>query len=101
MLPPLWRYQVVFHDVGRTLEECRLLHNNYGVKSIGVVDDTFVLSRPQVMEFCQALQKAKLGLQWACYARVNLGDEKLMEQMAQAGCKEVFYGLESGSECHW
>jgi hypothetical protein len=38
------------------------------------------------------------GFTWSCSARTDCIDEKLLELMARAGCRGIFYGIEVGSE---
>jgi radical SAM superfamily enzyme YgiQ (UPF0313 family) len=39
----------------------------------------------------------KVGISWACNARVDTVDEELFALMKEAGCVEVWMGVESGS----
>src|SRR5262249_55576250 len=41
---------------------------------------------------------ADLGLRWSALSRVDTIDEALLAAMAAAGCIEIKYGMESGSE---
>jgi radical SAM superfamily enzyme YgiQ (UPF0313 family) len=62
------------------------------------VDNTFNLPLSYAKEFCDRLAKAKLNLSWRCILYPWKVDEELVEKMAEAGCKEVSLGCESGSE---
>ena len=37
-------------------------------------------------------------IKWVCYARLDTLDEEVIAAMAASGCKQVFLGIESGSE---
>ena len=64
---------------------------------MGIVDHTFVQDRKRVREFCRGLIDRKVGVSWSCFGRINLMTPELVELMAQAGCRSVFYGIDSGS----
>lgn len=84
------------------IEEIRILHSNYGIKYFHFIDDTFVMSRRFVYQFCQEINnlRRQLGsnITWGCNGRVNLMTEDLIAAMANAGCISIGYGIESGSQ---
>jgi len=48
------------------------------------------------IEICQAV--SDLHLRWSALSRVDTLDEELLREMADAGCIEIKFGIESGSE---
>ena len=42
--------------------------------------------------------KRKVNIPWDCETRANLIDEALLKLMKKAGCREIAFGVESGSE---
>jgi radical SAM superfamily enzyme YgiQ (UPF0313 family) len=61
------------------------------------VDNVFNLPLSYAKEFCDQLVKAGLNTSWRCILYPWRVDEELVEKMAEAGCKEVSLGFESGS----
>lgn len=61
------------------------------------VDNTFNLPSSYAKELCDQLMKAALNISWRCIVYPWRVDEELAEKMAEAGCKEVALGFESGS----
>ena len=61
------------------------------------VDNTFNLPPSYAKEFCDRMVKAKLNISWRCILYPWKMDEGLVKNMAEAGCKEVSLGFESGS----
>ncbi len=49
-------------------------------------------------DFSRKLIASGLKARWKAFGRVNLIDREAMELMAKAGCVEIRYGIESGSE---
>jgi len=60
------------------------------------LDDTFTINHPWVKEFCRAYGK-DIGLPFWIHARVETVNERMLHQLAEAGCRHVTYGVESGS----
>ena len=95
---PLWGHHTERRSVSSVISEIKMLHHQYGVKSIHINDDTFVLSREWVFNFCNHLKSENLDITWRCLGRINLMDEDLLSVMADAGCTGIQYGIESGSD---
>jgi anaerobic magnesium-protoporphyrin IX monomethyl ester cyclase len=94
---PLWGRKAVYRDLISTTEEMVLLKSKYGRRGIAIADDTFVLDRERVRAFCQLLLKQDIRMEWGCFGRINLMSEELIALMAEAGCRSIFYGIDSGS----
>ena len=94
----LWGNRSVYRGLDATVAEIELLRDRFGKRYIGIVDDTFVLNRERVREFCKLLIERRVGIQWGCFGRINLMTPRLAELMARAGCRAVFYGIDSGSQ---
>jgi radical SAM superfamily enzyme YgiQ (UPF0313 family) len=61
------------------------------------LDDTFTIHHPWVKEFCH-VYGAEVGVPFSLHARVETVSEPLLHMLAAAGCKQITYGVESGSE---
>lgn len=94
---PVWGRTPHFRSPASIVEEMRLLHEEHGVKLFLFQDEFFVSSKERVHEFCTALKASKLPVRWKAFARVNLADRAVMKAMAEAGCIEIRFGIESGS----
>ncbi|HEY8838148.1 MAG TPA: radical SAM protein, partial [Dehalococcoidia bacterium] len=69
-----------------------------GYDHIWMSDDLFTLNYKRTFELAQAIEAANLPLTWECLSRVTHVDQALFEQMHRAGCKRIFFGIESGDE---
>jgi hypothetical protein len=94
---PLWGRKAVYRDVTSAVEEMVLLRDRYRVVKVSIADDTYVLNRNRVKEFCHVLLDRKVEVKWGCFGRINLMSEELIALMAEAGCRAIFYGIDSGS----
>lgn len=80
------------------VEMLRELHQRYGVREFSFEDDTFVTFRPRLMEICNRLIDLKLDISWTCLGRVNQVSAETLALMRRAGCWQISYGIESGSQ---
>lgn len=60
------------------------------------LDDTFTAGRSWVRRYA-ALHRARVGVGFSLHARPETVDRELLGLLAEAGCKHVVYGVESGS----
>ena len=82
----------------RVINEIEYLQSKYGTKGIYFINDNFTLRKKETIELCNLMIKNKLDLEWVCDTRVDLVDEELLEVMSKAGCKTIWFGVESGSQ---
>jgi radical SAM superfamily enzyme YgiQ (UPF0313 family) len=74
----------------------RDLYDRHGVRELLIEDDTFVIVKDRVREFCERLIAEKLKLSWSCLGRADRVDPDLLKLMRRAGCWQLSYGIESG-----
>jgi anaerobic magnesium-protoporphyrin IX monomethyl ester cyclase len=94
----LWGNRSVFRGLQATVDEMEMLREVSGKSLISIVDDTFVLNRERVSDFSRMLIERRSGITWGCFGRINLMTPRLVETMAESGCRAVFYGIDSGSQ---
>jgi radical SAM superfamily enzyme YgiQ (UPF0313 family) len=78
------------------VERVRELRDRYGVRELLIEDDTFVISKARVREFCERLLAGRLDLSWSCLGRADRVDPDLLCLMKRAGCWHMSFGIESG-----
>ena len=69
-----------------------------GIEEIFVVDDTFSLDLERAKEICRLIIEKKLNFDWYINTRINSVDEELLVLLKKAGCRQINYGIESGSQ---
>jgi radical SAM superfamily enzyme YgiQ (UPF0313 family) len=84
------------------IADMRRVRQTYGTSSFELVHDMFTVDRKRVVAFCEALLKNKRNnpedaFIWGCSARTDCVDEELIELMSRAGCRGIFFGIETGS----
>lgn len=79
--------------------EIAKLYYDYGVSTLKITDEMFVLNRRHYSEICQLLINAGLGEKlniWA-YARVDTVEPGTLDMLRRAGIRWLALGIESGS----
>ncbi len=69
-----------------------------GYERIWFADDCFTLEKEQISRVCDLLVERRLHLEWECLSRVDTMDFEVATHMKLAGCKRVFFGIESGND---
>jgi anaerobic magnesium-protoporphyrin IX monomethyl ester cyclase len=90
------RTRIQYRSGNSAQAELRHLVENYGIGGFAIVDDNFIVNKQRVREICGSI--SDLGLSWSALSRVDTIDPVLLREMSAAGCIEVKYGVESGSE---
>jgi radical SAM superfamily enzyme YgiQ (UPF0313 family) len=80
------------------IELIQHLKSKYGIKGLIIHDDTFMLSHEFLSEFCETMINKKIKLSWSCNGTINLKNKDILRLMRRAGCWQIAYGLESGSQ---
>lgn len=103
-------YQCVFCDravfgnrlrarsIPNILDEIELLVRKYKVRGLDIVDDLFVASPERISDFCSGLLERGLKVAWSCLSRTDIVSEGILKLMKEAGCWQIAYGIESGSQ---
>ena len=86
------------HSVKYLIEEIKMLRSKFGIKQIMFYDDTFTTYRKKVAEFCEEVIRERIDISWVCFSRVDTIDMETLKLMKKAGCHQIMYGIESGSE---
>ncbi|MGA7702542.1 MAG: radical SAM protein [Thermoguttaceae bacterium] len=78
--------------------EIEHLWNEYHVREIAFVDDTFTLRPQRIRELFAILDRKGIRFPWTCMSRVSAVDEDLLRFMRDHGCWHISFGIESGNE---
>lgn len=87
-----------FNSVERVLDEINNLIGNYGVQAIFFIEDNFFVNKKRVQDICRGILKNKFQLIWGGNARVDNVDKETLTLAREAGCRQITFGFESGSQ---
>ncbi|MBT3395205.1 radical SAM protein [archaeon] len=80
------------------VDEIEFLINEYDTEYIQFYDDSFSFNKNRVREICRQIKERDLEFKWDVRTRVDMVDAKILEDMEDAGCKRIRYGMESGDQ---
>jgi anaerobic magnesium-protoporphyrin IX monomethyl ester cyclase len=81
-------------SVELVIEEIRSLLEA-GIEYLFFLDYTFTVHKKWLNDFLTKMIQANLRVKWGCQTRVNVVDLKTLSMMAEAGCRYIWYGIES------
>ena len=95
--PKFWERKVRFHSATYFVDELALLYEK-GVTFFYISDDTLTMKKDLVLEVCKGILARGLAISWYAISRVDCVDEEILYWMRRAGCIQISFGVESGSE---
>lgn len=95
--PRFWGHKVRFHSVSYFVDQMELLYRK-GVTFFDVSDDIFTMKKDVAIAACKEILRRGLRLSWYAISHVGSIDEEILYWMRKAGCIQISYGVESGSE---
>ena len=95
--PRFWGAKVRSRSAKRFVDEMEMLAER-GQRFLFVSDDTFTVRRKTALAVCAEIEARGLDIVWQAISRVDYVDPELLRAMRRAGCIQISYGVESGSE---
>lgn len=81
-------------------DEMELLNKTHGVKALNFMDDDFNSERQKMVDLLDELEKRDLDIEWFFMGRARnlMRDADLIPRMRRAGCYQVLFGIEVGTD---
>ena len=92
----LWGSTCRAFSAPRVVDEINHLVNKFGSKGIYFIGDNFTIHKKRTIDLCKTI-KSELDIEWACDTRVDLISRDVLKEMKDAGCRTIWFGVESGS----
>jgi len=86
------------HSAEYVVDEIQMLIEQFGIKEIWFVDDTFTIDKNRVMQICNMIMERNLDISWSCLGRVGTVTIEMLKMMKKAGCWMIAYGIETGNQ---
>lgn len=84
---------IFFRSAKNVIEELTIIKKDYD--AVMFYDDSLAMKKSRLVEICKGLKS--LNMTWRCFARSDQVDYELLSIMADSGCHEILFGIESGS----
>jgi anaerobic magnesium-protoporphyrin IX monomethyl ester cyclase len=95
---PIYGQRYTVRNPQSVVDELLWLARQYRPEQISIVDDVFGLQPGWIQMFARLLSDAHLRIPFRCLMRADQIDEDVTAALAQAGCRMVWMGAESGSQ---
>ena len=69
-----------------------------GYEQFLFADDNFTLNGKRVSKLCRRIKKAGMDIEWFCDSRVDHVSYDMFREMVKAGCRCLFFGIESANQ---
>lgn len=88
------------HSTKRIISEIKELIDTYQIQQINIEADTLTVKKTFLKDLCHALigNKIHRKISWTCESRVDTIDAEMLKLMRRAGCWQISYGVETGSQ---
>lgn len=78
------------------IREAEEIVDTYGIRAIHFLDDIFTINRERLREILDAFRS--MDIHFRCNSRVDLSAVEDFESLYRGGCREIAFGIESGSQ---
>lgn len=97
--PQMWTTRYEARPPADVVDEIEGYVARYGVENIDFYDLTSIIRREWVLEFCELMQRRRVGVTWQLPSgtRSEALDAEVLSAMYRSGCRNVSYAPESGS----
>ncbi len=69
-----------------------------GYDYIHFADDVFTFNTERLLDICAEIKRRGLSFAWECLGRVDSINCEVASAMKSAGCRRIFFGIESGND---
>lgn len=77
------------------VDEIEICYRDFNVREIDFFDAVLFCGKERVTEIFREMKKRKINIEWSCRSRVDVVDEDILRDAATAGCRQIYYGIES------
>lgn len=81
--------------IDQVKNEIMIAITQYGAKTGYFYDLDFLSDKSMVKQICNYIIEEQFDFMWSCQTRVNEADNDILRLMAKAGCRLIYYGIES------
>ncbi len=92
----LWRRKWRSRSPENIIAEINEVKRDYGIGWFRFPDDCLDLDRKWFIDFCRSIKQC--AVQWTMLSRADRLDGEILGLAKEAGCREIFFGFETGSQ---
>lgn len=80
--------------IDAVIDELKKYIKDYHITFVVFLDELLMVSRKRILEFCEAILRENIKINYWCDGRLNIVDEEIIRMMKRSGCKYINYGIE-------
>lgn len=80
------------------IEEIKYLIDNHNLDGVFFSDELWCVKKSDMLDFCHRVHENSLNFHWGVQLRIGMFNEDDYQTMYNAGCRWIFFGIETGSE---
>lgn len=85
-------------SIDNIVDELEDIVTKYQPGNVLFIDELFTCQKKRVYAICDEIIRRGLKLNWACETRVDMIDYEMAVRMRQAGCRRLYFGVETASQ---
>jgi radical SAM superfamily enzyme YgiQ (UPF0313 family) len=85
-----------FSSPSQVANDIKRIKEEFGINAINFQDDIFTMKHERLFEILKLIEP--MNIVFRCHGRAGLDNEEVYKRLAQAGCSQVSWGIESGSQ---
>ena len=94
----LFGYKFNSRHATRVVDQIEATRDRFGVEFVCMGDLTFMAHKPTGLAICRELIERDVGVRWSTQTTIGRIDPEAARLMAQSGCVQIGFGVESGSK---
>lgn len=83
--------------LNQIMDEIEYYYYKYEIRDFSICHDLFTANKKYILGFCNMIMTKELDIKWSCSSRIDTIDEEMIALMADAGCDNIYFGVETGS----
>jgi len=83
-------------DAKEVADNVEKICTEFGIRAINFQDDIFTLNKKRLFQLLEHIKP--LHIQFRCMGRAGYDTEEIYQKLAEAGCVQIAWGIESGNQ---
>lgn len=76
-------------------DEIEVCYKDFNIREIDFFDAVMFVNKKRCLAIFDEIRKRKLKIEWSCRSRVDVVDKDILREASRAGCRQIYYGIES------
>ena len=87
-----------FHSTERVIAEIEDLKKKYKIGALFFIEDNLFVNKKRLRSICEKITRKNINIPWGANSRVDHIDLDILRVAKEAGCQQITFGFESGSQ---